>query len=214
MKNNMNSRFLSFVTALSLIFIPARSAWPQGTIYFERTAFSNACRSVSGNKQSISFEYLPGYGEFGPILTAFDMIFRGGYLVRQSPTSLYNFDSDFPLTIHFNSGALAFGADFSSKLSPQFTSFTATVSLDWGATFNFTAPSYPDSQFFGFISPTPIVDLTFSDGAIFMSGGYPMHQEVIGNIYEVLLIPEPSELGLLALGGLLLGGRFRRRGMP
>ena len=100
--------------------------------------------------------------------------------------------------------ALAFGADFSSSLSPQFSSFTATLLLDNGETFNFTAPSDPGSQFFGFISPSPIMDLPFSDGGIFMSGWYPLHEELIGNIYMVAQVPEPSSPMLLLLGLPLL----------
>ena len=196
------------MTPLFLLLLAAQPAWSQGTIYFDRTTFSNACQSVSGIKQGISFEYLPGGPEFGPVLTVSDVTFRGRYLIRHSPSSLFNFDSDIPLTMHFNMGALAFGADFASELSPQFSSSTATLSLDNGEKLNFTAPSDPSSQFFGFIFPTPIMDLTFSDGGIFISGSYPFHEEVIGNPYMVLSVPEPGVFGLFTLGTLLLGWRF------
>ncbi len=152
----------------------------------------------------------------GPVLTLSGVTFTGSYLHRAIGGSysslgpvLHQFDGWGPLGIHFGTGARAFGANYSSSLSPWQSSFTATVTLDNGEVFTFTAPSGPDSQFFGFISPTPIHRVIFSDGGAF---GYPptnLHEELIGNLYMVLEVPEPASLGLLVLGAACL--LFRRR---
>ena len=136
------------------------------------------------------------------------MTFQGRYLGTGPPTGfLYNFDSDVPLSIHFAYGARAFGGDFSSYLSSLYLSFTATLSLGNGETFQFTAPTDPNYAFFGFISPTPIRDLTFSDGGLFGTVG--LHEELLGNVYTVTVIPEPAAIVLAGFGAaLLLGWRF------
>ena len=103
----------------------------------------------------------------------------------------------------------AFGADFSSQFPPV-SSFTATLTLDDGEIFQFTAPTDPNYAFFGFISSLPIRDLTFSDGGI-LRGLVNLHEELIGNIYMVTVIPEPATIALAAIGALLLGWRWRRR---
>jgi hypothetical protein len=204
MKTTSKARLALLIQLFSLILIGCHSALAQGTsIYFDRTAFSNALQVVPGTRQSISsLHYLPG--EFSPQVTLMGVTFRGLYLVEYATNFLYNFDSYVPLTIHFNTGALAFGADFSSYLPPQHSSFTATLSLDNGEAFNFTAPGTPGSQFFGFISPSPIMDLTFSDGGIFRSGQGSFHEELIGNMDMVLQVPEPGSLAFLLLGLPLL----------
>lgn len=123
---------------------------------------------------------------------------------------MFNMDSNTPLGIHFANGARAFGADFSSDVSLFQSSFTATLSLNNGEQFTFTAPASPNSVFFGFISPTPFTDITFSDGGIFrISPGVNLHEEKIGNLYVVLEIPEPSGAVFLALGAAALFWRRR-----
>ena len=127
-----------------------------------------------------------------------------------SGIALYNFDSHIPLSIHFANGARAFGADFSSQYNAV-PSFTATLSLDNGETFQFTAPTDPNSTFFGFVSPTPIMDITFSDGGLFPSPGIG-HQELIGNLYMVMQVPEPAAIAWAGLGAaLLLGWRLHKK---
>ncbi len=105
--------------------------------------------------------------------------------------------------IQFANGGRAFGGEFSSFLSPYYSSFTARLSLDTGEVLTFTAATNPNSTFFGFISPTPIRSFTYSDGGLFPSPNIS-HQEMVGNLYLVT-VPEPHALGLFALGTLLLG---------
>lgn len=139
-------------------------------------------------------------------MTIGDVTFTGRDLTASPLTSgvaLYNFDSHIPLGIQFANGALAFGGDYSSFLSPHYSSFTATLTLDSGEVLTFTAATNPNSTFFGFISPTPIRSLTFSDGGLFPSPNIG-HQELIGNLY-IVMVPEPHTLGLFALGALMLG---------
>lgn len=200
----MNTRFSHFVAAASLTVAFAHMAWSQSTLYFDRGDFIAAAQPIPGNYLTIT--YFPPVN--GPELTISDLTFRGRYLVGHPNGILWNFDSESPLSIRFANGARAFGADFSSSLSVAgFSSFTATVSLDTGETYQFTAPTDPNFAFFGFISPTPIMALTFSDGGLFGFGN--LHEELIGNIV-VVTVPEPSTLALLALGGLLLVARTRR----
>ncbi len=201
----------SFLAVVWLVVGLAYSAWSQSTLYFDRGNFVGTAQQIPGNYPSISFVEFPT-DEFGPVLTVADVTFSGRYLIR-SPISagmaLFNFDSNNPLAISFANGARAFGADFSSFLSEAgYSSFTATVSLSNGEVFNFTAPTNPDSQFFGFISPTPITHLTFSDGGLFGFGN--LHEELIGNIV-VVTVPEPRVLGLFALGAMLFGRTLLRR---
>ncbi|MBE0544114.1 MAG: PEP-CTERM sorting domain-containing protein, partial [Verrucomicrobia bacterium] len=151
---------------------------------------------------------------FGPTVTVADVTFTGRDLALHginSGLALYNFDSGFPMGISFANGTRAFGADFSSQLSPYYSSFTASLSLDSGEVLTFTASTDPNSTFFGFISPTPIKNLTFSDGGLFPSPNIG-HQELIGNLYVVMEVPEPSVLSLFAFSALLLGWRLSRRG--
>ncbi len=178
------------------------SAWSQSSLYFNRNSFVRASQAVPGNRQSIT-----DFGPFpyGPTVTVSDVTFSGSSLGPHSINSgpaLFNFDSVVPLGIHFANGARAFGADFSSQF-PSVSSFTATLSLDNGETFQFTALTDPNYAFFGFISSTPIRNLIFSDGGI-LSGPVNLHEELIGNIYMVTVIPEPSSEALLALGAALL----------
>jgi hypothetical protein len=205
----MNTRFLRFVSAACLAVGFTTSAWSQSTLYYDRGDLIAAAQQIPGNYLTVSY-FPPVYG---PELTISDVTFRGGYLVGHPNGILWNFDSGSPLSIHFANGARAFGADFSSSLSHAgFSSFTATVSLNTGETYQFTAPTDPNFAFFGFISPTPIMALTFSDGGLFGFGN--LHEELIGNIV-VVTVPEPGVLGLFALGALFLGWRlsWRRKRM-
>jgi hypothetical protein len=106
-----------------------------------------------------------------------------------------------------NGPTLAFGADFSSYLS-SVTSFLATVTLNDGGVFTFTAPAAPNSTFFGFVTTQPFTSLTFSDGGL-QGTPPPLHEEILDDI-TVVQVPKPGALALLGLGALLLGWRFRR----
>jgi hypothetical protein len=212
----MKTRLLYFIGGLCCATLCEHTMWAQSTIYSDFGQFYLASQAVPGNWQSISLSP-PGIpsDEIGPVLTIGNVTFSGRYLLREIDSSfstvgpvLYNFDSDIPLHVHFATGSRAFGADFSSYLSPSYSSFTATLSLDDGETFSFTAPTNPNSTFFGFISPTPIMDLTFSDGGLFGFGN--LHEEFIGNII-VVTVPEPFPSALFGMGGLLIAARMLQR---
>jgi hypothetical protein len=175
------------------------SASSQSSVYFNRASFVRAAQTLPGTFQTIS--YFPPIN--GPVYTIADVTFRGTYLLGDWNGGLYNFDGTNPgLSIHYATGAQAFGADFSSALSyAGYSSFTATVSLDTGERFQFTAPTDPNFRFFGFISPTPIMDMTFSDGGLY--GLDHLHEELLGNIVMVT-VPEASTLALLGVGGLFV----------
>jgi len=197
------------VCGVSLAVACANLVWSQSSIYFDRNTFMNAVQGIPGDHVTIT-----DFGPFpyGPSVTVSGVTFTGRDLfptVINSGLVLYNFDSGFPLGAQFANGAQAFGGDFSSYLSPYYSSFTAILSLDSGEVLNFTAPTNPNSTFFGFISPTPIKNLTFSDGGIFPNPNIG-HQELIGNLY-VVTVPEPQTLGLFALGALLLGSRWCKK---
>jgi len=118
---------------------------------------------------------------------------------------LNSYDSLSPLMVDLNGPTLAFGADFSSYLSPFYTSFLASVTLNDGRFFTFTAPADPNFTFFGFVTTQPFSSLTFSDGGLIG----PFHEEILDNI-TVVHVPEPGVFALLALGALLLGWRWRK----
>ena len=100
----------------------------------------------------------------------------------------------------------AFGADFACERSwlPSYNA-TLTVNLASGGSrvFSFTEPT--DSwAFFGVTFPEPIANVIFDDGGIPFSG---THEEMLDNV-TYGAIPEPSVLGLFALGGLFLRWRM------
>ncbi len=202
----MKMQFTSLALAGGLALTAGPLARAQSSLYFDRNGFMNAAQAIPGHQQSIT-----DFGPFpyGPAVTVSDVTFTGRDLtttVINSGLALYNFDDSFPLGIQFARGARAFGADFSSYLSPYYSSFTATLSLDSGEVLSFLAATNPNSTFFGFISPIPIRSMSFSDGGLFPSP-FIGHQELIGNIF-VVQIPEPDPLVLFTLGALLLGWRF------
>jgi hypothetical protein len=145
-------------------------------------------------------------------LTVSGLTFRGGGPQRVETLSsggnlaLINYDSLTPQLVDMNGPTLAFGADFSSLLSSVTSTFLATVTLNDGRVFTFTAPADPNFSFFGYVSTQPFSSLTFSDGGLI--GG--LHEEILDNI-TVVQVPEPGALGLFALGALLLGWRWRRK---
>jgi len=204
----MKTRFLQFVLAVWATVISEQSVWSQSTPYYDRLTFRLAAQEVPGNQQNINFLFLPPSTQ-GPVVTISDLTFTGRYLSRyqiNSGVALFNFDSGFPLSIQFANGARAFGADFSSQYQGV-ASFTATLSLDNGETFHFTAPTDPNSTFFGFVSSTPIMNLTFSDGGL-LPNTASGHEELIANVF-VVTVPEPAGIVLAGFGAaLLLGWRF------
>jgi len=108
--------------------------------------------------------------------------------------------------VDMNGSATAFGADFASLIGSVHSSFLATVTLDNGNVFTFTAPANPNTTFFGFVTTQPFSRVTFSDGGLI---GIGLHEEILDNITAVI-VPEPGVSGLFAFGALLLGRRFVR----
>ena len=201
-----------------LILFSSSQLWAQTLTYSDKYSFINACRGLAGQQQSISFN---GYSPYwwGMSLTVSNVTFSGHLLLRPqgdpalaNAASLNNYDSDSPVRIHFDTGAMAFGADFSSLLSPyNHSNFTATLSLQGGNTFRFSAAPGPGSTFFGFVTSSPFWDLTFSDGGAFGirqgTDGLPngtYHEELIGDSYMVVGVPEPRVLPLCLVGLITL----------
>jgi hypothetical protein len=209
----MKSRLTHFVLAAWLVIISAHSGWSQSSFYLDRGSFILAAQEVPGNQQAINFFSLPPNTQ-GPVVTISDVTFAARYLSWyriSAGAALWSFDGSPPgISIHFANGARAFGADFSSAYN-LVPSFTATLSLDNGQTIHFTAPTDPNFTFCGFVSPTPIMDVTFSDGGLFPASPFNLHQELIANVF-VVTVPEPAAIALAGLGAvLLLGWRLRRK---
>lgn len=189
----------------------------QGTFYTSRSAFASALSSSA----TITFEDLPvspfgGLGEFSVVASGVTFSnSTAGLLIRDSfspiPATgkyLREFDGRAPVSILLPNGVTAFGADFSGGVSPYPTFLaTLTVNLVGGQAYayNFTG-SYGFWTFFGVSFSQPIESLIYDDGA---SAPFFFHEEMLDNV-TLGAVPEPSSLGLLALGGLLLGWRARR----
>jgi len=189
----------------------------QGTIYRDRSAFEAAISAITGSPTDVNFQPpLPpggidgGVRYFSPLTVSGITFHSGGALYIRSISAddnlvLNSYDSLTPLLVGMNEPALAFGADFSSYLSPFYTSFLATVTLNDGRVFTFTAPADPNFTFWGIVTTQPFTSLTFSDGGL--TG--PFHEEILDNI-TVVRVPEPGMFALLSLGALLLSWRWRR----
>ncbi len=148
--------------------------------------------------------------------------FRGDDLIADSGPQftltgpiLRNFDAGHPLVMDFESPVYAFGANFSSGLAPGSNFFTATLTLDTGESFSLTAAGSPNSTFFGFVSPTPVRQLVFSDGGVYPAGPADpsvfFHEESIGSIFMIEQVPEPSRFALFGVGAFALLWCARRK---
>lgn len=131
---------------------------------------------------------------FSPVTISGLTFHSGGVLIiRAEPIpvfpwagwALINYDSLAPLTVGMNKLTLAFGAGFSSWLDPVYSEFLATITLDNGSVFTFTAPADPNYTFFGIVTTQPFTSLTFSDGGLI---GIGFHEEILDNI-TVVTIP-------------------------
>lgn len=200
----------------ALILASQFRCWSEGAVYADRSSFVAACQTLVGRQAAISFDpYLYGGDYYQPgwyhgQLTVADVTFGGNILVREDSHSisgeaaLNNYDMDVPLSVHFQNGALAFGADFSSGLYPYNSSnFTATINIPGGGTYTFSAAPGPGKTFFGVIESSPFSDLTFSDGGAFGirqgTDGSPngtYHEELVGNPFVVQVGPEPAFTGV------------------
>jgi hypothetical protein len=213
----MKNAILPVLAVGCLMAATVQSVFCQGTIYTSRSAFASALSSST----IITFEDLPvtsdmGIGEYsiatsGVTFTSPD----AELLIRDSfspipPTGkfLKHFDSFFPVSISLPNGVTAFGADFSGgmQLNPTYNA-TLTVNLAGGPSYayNFTG-TYGFWTFFGVTFPQPIASLIFDDGA---SNPLFLHEEKLDNV-TFGAVPEPSVLGLVALGGMFLGWRLRK----
>jgi len=101
-----------------------------------------------------------------------------------------------PILIRFITGAKAFGATFSSFIPETYSNFTGTVTTDLGDTFTFRSGPNPAFAFFGLTSTNSFYSLTYSDGAVF----YPLHEELVGDIYLVLNPPPELQISFEAVG--------------
>lgn len=218
------SHFIRMVLAawltVSVVCQSARPCFGQGTTYTDRGAFEMAISSLAGTRTDLDFEppLPPGGIDEGDWVRYFSLTMSGitfhsgGVLMIRldsvilSNRVLNNYDSLSPLTVDMNGPTLAFGADFSSWLNPVYSEFLATITLDNGDVFAFTAPSDPAFTFFGIVTTQPFSRLTFSDGGLI---GIGFHEEILDNI-TVVTIPEPATLGLFSLGALVLGWRLRK----
>jgi hypothetical protein len=218
---SMNARFASFalVAWLSILsgYLVECRCFGQGTIYFDRSGFDAAISGIIGSRTDLDFQppFPPGgidQGEwvlYPPPLTMSGITFLSGgpLLIRwvsiDGNRVLNGYDSLSPLIVNMNAPTLAFGADFGSLVS---SSFLATVTLNDGRVFTFTAPADPNLTFFGFVTQQPFSTLTFSDGGLI---GIGLHEEILDNI-TVVQVPEPAVWVLLALGAFFLGWRWRK----
>ncbi len=201
----------------------------QNVTYTSRTAFNAAVAGIAGTRLDLGFEPpLPpggtsvGGGAFrywapwavgGLTFGGEVLLIRPERFPLASSTNnvLNNYDSFTPLTVGLNGLSRAFGAEFGSLLSPTYSSFTATVSLDNGEVFTFTAPANPNRAFFGFVTTQSFSKLTFSDGAL-VGVPVPLHEEILDNITAIVVVPEPSVTVLCLLaGGLICLCRVLRR---
>jgi len=201
------------VVALTAAALPC---FGQGVTYTTRSAFDAAVSALDGTRVNVDFQGalppggidLGGIVQYSSPLSISGLTFRGGVLLVRPSTIvnrwLNNYDSSIPLTVDMNGPARAFGADFASLISPGYSNFLATVMFDNGDVFTFTAPADPNSVFFGFVTTQPFSRMTFSDGGLIF--GY-LHEEIFDNI-TVVTVPEPNQLGVFALGALLVGWRF------
>jgi hypothetical protein len=207
MKTRFNGLALVASITVPLAYLGSSSCFGQGTIYRDRIEFDAAIAALPGIRHDLDFQgpLLPG--DYSPPLTIAGLTFHSGSVlqIRRQTSGNYflvNYDSLAPLAVDMNGPTMAFGADFASLLTPFYSSFLATVTLDNGNVFTFTAPADPNFTFFGFVTTQPFSRLTFSDGGI-AGTPPPLHEEILDNI-TVVRVPEPSGFAVLALGGLFL----------
>ncbi|MEJ0090753.1 MAG: hypothetical protein WDM80_13545 [Limisphaerales bacterium] len=196
-----------FLTAMFVLAMSFRCSSP-AAVYTNRSEFIAACQTLAGIQSPISFDsYLNGapYGQpgwYSGQLTVSNVTFSGNIVIRQDAQSisneiaLNNYDMGVPLAVHFPNGALAFGADFSSLLYPYNTSnFTATISIQGGSNYTFSAEPGPGKTFFGIVETNTFSDLTFSDGGAFgirQGTSGPLgtyHEELVADAYAVQFVP-------------------------
>jgi hypothetical protein len=136
-----------------VLYQSAYTCFGQGTIYFDRSDFELAIAGSSGIRADVDFQPpLPpggiddgvGVRYFLPLTMSGITFHSGGALYIRSISAggnrvLNGYDSLSPLMVDMNGPAVAFGADFASLLSPVYTSFLATVTLNDGRVFTFTA---------------------------------------------------------------------------
>jgi hypothetical protein len=199
--------FLKCVLGMLALAAASLQCFAQGTIYFGRGQFETAIAGLAGIRQDVDFQGLPP-GVYAPGLTISGLTFRGGgpqlinLISADGNLALINYDSLSPQVVDMNGPTLAFGADFASFISPVYSSFLATVTLNDGRVFTFTAPADPNFTFWGIVTTQPFSTLTFSDGGL-IGLPPPLHEEILDNI-TVVQVPEPGTVALFGLGACLV----------
>jgi len=197
----------SFLVAACLLVNMRQPVFSGTTIYTDYFGLEAASSGFPGDRVNVSFRDFPVNGIYWPPLTVSNIALLGRVFVVEPVSGvqflyLNNYDSDVPLTIHFPTGAKAFGAFFSSWLGPTYPkTITMTATTDQGEVFTFDAfscdPGKPpiNVSWFGLLPEATIYNLTFSDGAIFGAAGpYPMHEEMIAEIFAVINKPPTLDL--------------------
>jgi hypothetical protein len=200
----------------SLLAVSIQSGFCQGTVYFMRSEFRAALSSAT----TITFENLPPTDWNGSGVTSISdsgVTFTTGYLYVTNPGGLWypipgsgkylwHFDGWYPVTVLLPEGVTAFGADFSGGIEPNpLFNATLTVNLAGGPSYAYSFSGPRGSwTFFGVTFAQPIASVVYDDGGSFL------HEEMLDNVTFGSVIPEPSALGLFALGGSFLGWRLRR----
>ena len=215
----MKSTILRDCLVGSVLAATVQTAFCQGTLYTSRSAFEGALSSST----TINFEDIPstlpgGLGEWSVASSGVVFTNPAPLIYVADPNGsfhpipgtgkyIWNFDGGYPVSILLPTGVTAFGADFSGGIEPN-PAFNAilTVNLAGGASyaFNFSGPR-GSWTFFGVTFAQPIANLVYDDRGSFL------HEEMMDNVTFGSAIPEPSGLGLFALGALLLGWRVVRR---
>ena len=215
---------LNRLVVVGLLCVAAQTALGQGTFYTSRSAFE----ALLGSSTTITFQDLtnpPSGGIGASSFTASGVTFTSPdtllfitypgvfYPIPGDGRYLWHWDGRFPVNIFLPEGVTAFGADFSGGIEPN-PSFNATltVNLAGGSSYayNFSAPR-GSWTFFGVTFPEPIASLVYRDAGPPDGGlGGPLHGEMLAHV-TYSTIPEPSLRGLFALGGLFLGGLWRRK---
>lgn len=210
----MKNATLRILSVAGLLAATAQTAVCQGTIYTSRSAFEATLSSST----TITFEDVPppsgpqgasSVTTSGVTFSTEAFLFIGLYPIPGDGKYLWHFDGGYPVTSLLPIGVTAFGADLSGGFEPN-PSFNATVTVNLAGgpsyVYNFSGPR-GSWTFFGVTFAQPIASVVCDDGGPNLPG---LHEEMLDNV-TFGSIPEPSVLGLFALGGALLGSRLRRK---
>jgi hypothetical protein len=179
----------------AIVMLSSGTGWPAATAYFDMSSFRDAGTNLTGLRQKIIFPQYKdenlfttiNYGQERSTVTIGGAKFIGRYL-RIGALGLWNYDGIKAMEINLSSGVRALGAYLSSDTSGISSNFTATVTVNRTEQFVFEAKTVPQSTFFGFVSTTPITNLTFSDGHAFLG----QSEEQIASVFMIAdSVPAP-----------------------